>query len=144
MRVHHEDERVTLWHGDALDVLRELPDASVDAVCTDPPDGLEFMGKDWDAPWKASSVGRGVRVESERAAEMTERGKGHTTPGGPFLAARVDSTRVAGKPFQDWCEAWATECLRGPAYCRTRSATRWHLIRHYRRTSTPVPLAVAS
>jgi DNA modification methylase len=109
---HYQGHGVTLHHGDCLDVLRTLPDASVDSVVTDPPYGLEFMGKDWDAPWKASSVGRGVRVESERAAEMTERGKGHSTPGGPFLAARVDSTRVAGKPFQDWCEAWATECLR--------------------------------
>jgi DNA modification methylase len=28
---------VTLHHGDALDVLRTLPDASVHAVVTDPP-----------------------------------------------------------------------------------------------------------
>jgi hypothetical protein len=32
----------------------------------------------------------------------------------------------------------------GPAYCRTRSATRWHLIRHYRRTDVPVVVGVAS
>jgi DNA modification methylase len=40
--------RWTLHHGDALDVLRTLPDASVDAVVTDPPAGIAFMGKDWD------------------------------------------------------------------------------------------------
>jgi DNA methylase len=34
--------------GDCLDVLRTLPDASVDAVVTDPPYGLAFMGKRWD------------------------------------------------------------------------------------------------
>ena len=34
--------------GDCLDVLRSLPDASVDAVVTDPPYGLSFMGKRWD------------------------------------------------------------------------------------------------
>jgi DNA modification methylase len=34
--------------GDCLDVLRTLPDASVDAVVTDPPYGLAFMGKKWD------------------------------------------------------------------------------------------------
>jgi site-specific DNA-methyltransferase (adenine-specific) len=34
--------------GDCLDVLRTLPDASVDAVVTDPPYGLSFMGKRWD------------------------------------------------------------------------------------------------
>ena len=39
---------VTLFLGDCLDALRQLPDASVDAVVTDPPYGLSFMGKRWD------------------------------------------------------------------------------------------------
>ena len=38
----------TLYLGDCLDVLRTLPDASVDSVVTDPPYGLSFMGKRWD------------------------------------------------------------------------------------------------
>lgn len=38
----------TLHHGDCLAILRTLPDASVDAVVTDPPYGLSFMGKRWD------------------------------------------------------------------------------------------------
>jgi DNA modification methylase len=33
---------VTVYHGDALDVMRELPDASVDSVVTDPPAGVSF------------------------------------------------------------------------------------------------------
>jgi DNA modification methylase len=37
-----------IHHGDALDVLRGMPDASVDAVVTDPPAGIGFMGKKWD------------------------------------------------------------------------------------------------
>ena len=35
------------WHieqGEALAVLRSLPDACVDAVVTDPPAGISFMG----------------------------------------------------------------------------------------------------
>jgi DNA modification methylase len=39
---------LTLHLGDCLEVLRTLPDASVDAVVTDPPYGLAFMGKKWD------------------------------------------------------------------------------------------------
>lgn len=35
--------------GDALETLRGLPDASIDAIVTDPPAGIAFMGKDWDA-----------------------------------------------------------------------------------------------
>jgi DNA modification methylase len=40
--------RVRLFLGDCLDALRQLSDASVDAVVTDPPYGLSFMGKKWD------------------------------------------------------------------------------------------------
>ena len=47
-KVFYEDEQVTLCHGDCLDVLASLPDASVDSVVTDPPYGLDFMGKHWD------------------------------------------------------------------------------------------------
>lgn len=35
-------------HGDCLEVMKSLPDNSVDAVVTDPPYGLSFMGKRWD------------------------------------------------------------------------------------------------
>lgn len=36
MTVHHRDNRVTVHHGDALDVLATLEDNSIDAVITDP------------------------------------------------------------------------------------------------------------
>lgn len=35
-------------HGDCLEKLKDLDDNSIDAICTDPPYGLEFMGKEWD------------------------------------------------------------------------------------------------
>lgn len=46
----------TLMLGDCLDVLRTLPDNSVDSVVTDPPYGLSFMGKKWDYDVPASEV----------------------------------------------------------------------------------------
>ncbi len=49
MTVHYTDDRVTLYHGDCIEVMRQLPDASVDAVVTDPPYLLDFMGKGWDS-----------------------------------------------------------------------------------------------
>lgn len=76
MSIYYTDDKVVLHHGDCLDVLATLPDASVDAVVTDPPYGLAntdpahvietlqrwiggerdylpggrgFMGKEWDA-----------------------------------------------------------------------------------------------
>ena len=37
-----------LEHADCLDAMREMPADSIDAIVTDPPYGLEFMGKNWD------------------------------------------------------------------------------------------------
>jgi len=47
------------WHvetGDALEVLRELPPAAVDAVVTDPPYELGFMRRSWDSTGIAYQV----------------------------------------------------------------------------------------
>ena len=43
-----DDADVILYAGDCIDVMSRMPEASVDAIITDPPYGLEFMGKDWD------------------------------------------------------------------------------------------------
>jgi site-specific DNA-methyltransferase (adenine-specific) len=34
---HTGDRRVTIYHGDALSLLKEIPDASIDMVFSDPP-----------------------------------------------------------------------------------------------------------
>jgi site-specific DNA-methyltransferase (adenine-specific) len=48
--------KFALHHGDCLEILRGMPDASVDAVVTDPPYGLSFMGKRWDYDVPAAEV----------------------------------------------------------------------------------------
>lgn len=40
--------RNQILEGNCLEVMREIPDNSIDAVITDPPYGLSFMGKKWD------------------------------------------------------------------------------------------------
>lgn len=37
-----------IHNANCLDVLRQMPDNSVDSIVTDPPYGLSFMGKTWD------------------------------------------------------------------------------------------------
>lgn len=37
MKAYYQDEAVTIYHGDSLEILPELPDNSVDLVLTDPP-----------------------------------------------------------------------------------------------------------
>src|SRR2546429_9710381 len=39
----------TIIHGDALEVLKTLPDNCVDAVVCDPPSSINFMNKSWDS-----------------------------------------------------------------------------------------------
>lgn len=47
MKPYLEMNKVTVYCGDCRDVLPGI--GQVDAVVTDPPYGLGFMGKDWDA-----------------------------------------------------------------------------------------------
>jgi site-specific DNA-methyltransferase (adenine-specific) len=43
-----DDADVILYAGDCVEVMQRMPGSSVDAIVTDPPYGLEFMGKGWD------------------------------------------------------------------------------------------------
>lgn len=132
MTEHYSHGGVRLLHGDCLDELRTLPDASVHAVVTDPPYGLEFMGKDWD------SFGRG-NAASSATAGMTSMGYtdgGNRLPQPTFLGGLNPRCTTCGKSqrggspcrceaptftdergprlraFQLWTEQWAAECLR--------------------------------
>lgn len=70
-RLTYQDDAATLYLGDCIDVMgadvngypgalgyaaRLIPDSSIDSIVTDPPYGLGFMGRAWDAlppglPW---------------------------------------------------------------------------------------------
>lgn len=46
---YYQDAHVTLYCGDCVATMKTMPDNSVDSIVTDPPYGLGFMGKGWDA-----------------------------------------------------------------------------------------------
>lgn len=48
LKPYYQDDYVTLYHGDCREIVPQLPDNSVDAVVTDPPYGIRFMGRRWD------------------------------------------------------------------------------------------------
>ncbi|TFD74711.1 DNA-methyltransferase [Cryobacterium fucosi] len=107
MNVHFQSGMVTLYHGDCVEVMRSLPEASVHSIVTDPPYGLEFMGKGWDAPWKAA--GAVVRDPA------TERGGFQDGNGGnAYSRSRIEYGRggAASTGFQEWCLTWAVEAFR--------------------------------
>src|SRR6056297_1047711 len=51
-----EFDGVRVFRGDCREVLKTLPDNSVDSIVTDPPYELGFMGKGWDSSGIAYDV----------------------------------------------------------------------------------------
>lgn len=72
----YDEDDVTLYLGDCMEVMAAMPPNSVDAVVCDPPYGLEFMGNDWDsfAPRdrKNASVWDGRRAAQEGWDDTSE------------------------------------------------------------------------
>lgn len=114
-------------HGDCLEVLRDFPDNHFDSVVTDPPYGLEFMGKTWDGSdgfrrsLNAADTGRDnvfgrtskTSPEYRVTGAVPQSGKRPVSdqPGSHDEGYR----NMKGKEplFQQWCELWAAaECLR--------------------------------
>lgn len=98
---HREDQGVVIHHGDCLDVMAAMEPESVDAIVTDPPYLLKFMGKSWDGPTQLS---------------------GHSTPDaatvGFYQAVGKGGTHDSGmdnwRPnwMQSWHQRWAEAAYR--------------------------------
>lgn len=89
----------TVVHGDCIEQMRLLPDGSIDAVVTDPPYGLNFMGKAWDG----AAIHNAAKQAPKDHTQTSERS-------GSMNAGRYDLTR--NEAFGAWCKEWMTECLR--------------------------------
>ena len=115
-----------MLHGDCLEVLATLPDGCADAVVTDPPYGLEFGGREWDAPWKYGFATFGLKDGRARRAAPTFGGSRNPVCRRCRRQKRGAQRCVCEAPdfdeaehrlrdmlrFAAWCEAWAAECLR--------------------------------
>lgn len=93
-----------LLRGDCLVRLRDLPDDSIDAVVTDPPYGLDFMGKDWD---NAVKLANGMLGQIAAGLEKSDRGP--LARGGTHSQGYKNHDGLA---FELWVTTWAAECLR--------------------------------
>lgn len=109
MKPYYSEDLADVYQGDCIDVMRELPDGSVDAVVTDPPYGIRFMGESWDG---ADIV---KRQERGKATSPMPAGVGGPNGGYRSLAAeagRYNRSLKASLAFMDWCREWASECYR--------------------------------
>lgn len=94
MRQHYSDDNATLYRGDALAVLRELPDASVDAVITDP-------------PYSSGGMVRGDRASTNVHAKYVS----NDSISGNALEAFTGDGRDQ-RAYAYWSALWLGECLR--------------------------------
>jgi DNA modification methylase len=81
-----------IHNGDCIEVMATFEPESIDAIVTDPPYGLGFMGKAWD---NAGMLNR-------TAAQVNS-----ILPAGGQAAVAWNA-----REFQSWCEAWAREAYR--------------------------------
>ncbi len=103
-------------HGDCIEKMRELEPNSVDAIVTDPPYGIGFMGKEWDT-FKPENVDKpksyksvyitddknGVRVKRKKPGMVTR-------DSGARRAGSYDFSRNA--EYQEWFTEVSKEMLR--------------------------------
>ena len=104
----------TLLHGDCLEEMAAMDAGSVDAVVTDPPYGIGFMGKAWDTYGPEAR-----RLAEEKAALPCHVPNRNRPRGGSFpqaskatSAGSYDVSRAGNVRFQEWCAAWSSEALR--------------------------------
>jgi site-specific DNA-methyltransferase (adenine-specific) len=115
-----EDMKIDLRLGDCLEVLKTIPDNSIDAVITDPPYGIGFMGKAWDT-FVPTTVQSAVE-QSETSYEKTKddkqdnpnlKGRKNAPIGSKSTVAGTYDLSDKGKnDYQEWCYEWGKECLR--------------------------------
>lgn len=106
-----------IHHGDLFDVLPTIEAESIDAVVTDPPYGIGFMGREWDTFKPGTGKTRKLMHPRERkaAAIVSDNPNIHGRHRSPALSPSqidYDYSTAGLRGFQDWTEQWAREVFR--------------------------------
>jgi len=102
--------KIDLRLGDCIEILKTLEDNSVDSIVTDPPYGLEFMGKEWDSFIKGGGTGwkAGQMADTQSLPDnnsFKQKGFGKL----PVYRGMSDKQKMT---FQEFSYNWAKECFR--------------------------------
>jgi DNA modification methylase len=94
-----------LFNGDCIEKMKSMKANSVDAVVTDPPYGIRFMGKSWD--------GADIEKMYKLKRRKTPRNNGYKENDGvSFAAGTYDLSPKGMVAFEKFSFLWALEALR--------------------------------
>lgn len=95
-----------LIHGDSFAILEDLTENSVDAVVTDPPYGISFMGKAWDG----ADIKRTMQTKMRKNTSRSDGYNRHD--GAAFAAGTYDLSLNGMVSFQLWTQEWAQKAFK--------------------------------
>jgi site-specific DNA-methyltransferase (adenine-specific) len=91
LKPYYEQDGITIYHGDALQLLASIEQSSIDLVATDP-------------PYSSGGAYRGDRTMGTRTKYVTS-DAGHSL-------AEFDGDNRDQRAYGYWCTLWLAECLR--------------------------------
>src|SRR5579885_582370 len=134
--------RATLYCGDCLAILPKIASGSVDAIVTDPPYGLEFMGKEWDGSdgfrrsLNAADTGRDSMFGRQSARGPEYRTACVGQKGAPGIGAR-DTDWVSNQGWNQFRCGACGHLFHGGSPCQcaepkpVRADNRWNLFQSW-------------
>lgn len=103
-----------LFQGDCLAILAELEPDSVDAVITDPPYGIGFMGREWDT-FRPAAARKRRETAVQRAPIDSDNPNLRGRTRSPSISSsqiEYDMSRRGLHRFERWCAEWGAGCFR--------------------------------
>ncbi len=93
-----------ILHGDCIEEMKKLEENSVDAIITDPPYGIGFMGKEWDN-FKPNHIKEALEKDGRSQTRIA-------STRASTAAGTYDLSRRGMLGFQRWFTQVSKECLR--------------------------------
>ncbi len=138
--VHYDRDGILALQGDMREVLAGMEEGSFSACVTDPPYGLEFMGKEWDHldaglpqenVWKGRRGKGGSNIGDDRTRPGSRHRVGFSGKRNGFKRCTICGKRqFSGSPCKCKDPDWKIEYPDGPPSSSIRMQRWWEL--HFR------------